>query len=394
MLPTASNAATATLSATDLNKPEVSTFVFTSPTSTFKRKKQQQLLKEQEQELHNNNLTKKGQASERPIGINEGATNLNEDYSNSVNGSKGSLSNTALLRHHWGTSNTQQHYLEPESSPQQQLQNRLYHYRSNNPNDTQTVINTGSSTGVIITDPSVATLNYPAASSSTSSLIASGNGTTTTTTGSGNGSGSTTTRFTTRRTHTLPLTASATSKTTKVAKAACGKLQLPSSFLADGVVDLVHDTKCATVKSSTSSPPPPPHSSILPLHPAHSNLKSNSKTKSSTSTSGSSKRHGGNKNSKATHQSAANKMQASSSGGSGTTTTAKGFSNTSSLVDDIEMNLGLIGWRKKCLYTLLVLLMLLIIVNLGLTLWILKVMEFSTVGKDHSSSNLKLLYEL
>ncbi|KAM7349092.1 sarcoglycan delta [Cochliomyia hominivorax] len=72
-------------------------------------------------------------------------------------------------------------------------------------------------------------------------------------------------------------------------------------------------------------------------------------------------------------------MQASSSGGSGTTTTAKGNS-TSSLMDDIEMHLGLIGWRKKCLYTLLVLLMLLIIINLGLTLWILKVMEFSTEG--------------
>ncbi|KAH8356487.1 hypothetical protein KR200_002220, partial [Drosophila serrata] len=49
-------------------------------------------------------------------------------------------------------------------------------------------------------------------------------------------------------------------------------------------------------------------------------------------------------------------------------------------VGGIETYLGLIGWRKKCLYTLLLLLMLLIITNLVLTLWILKVMEFSTEG--------------
>uniref|UniRef100_A0A1A9UZQ8 Delta-sarcoglycan n=1 Tax=Glossina austeni TaxID=7395 RepID=A0A1A9UZQ8_GLOAU len=74
------------------------------------------------------------------------------------------------------------------------------------------------------------------------------------------------------------------------------------------------------------------------------------------------------------------KMGASSSGGDGDcTATVKGLSN-SSIVDDIEMHLGLTGWRKKCLYILLLLLMLLIITNLVLTLWILKVMEFSTEG--------------
>ncbi|XP_037934896.1 delta-sarcoglycan [Teleopsis dalmanni] len=55
-------------------------------------------------------------------------------------------------------------------------------------------------------------------------------------------------------------------------------------------------------------------------------------------------------------------------------------SSSQSFVDGIETQLGLIGWRKKCLYTLLVLLMVLIITNLILTLWILKVMEFSTDG--------------
>ncbi|XP_055685232.1 delta-sarcoglycan isoform X2 [Lutzomyia longipalpis] len=43
-------------------------------------------------------------------------------------------------------------------------------------------------------------------------------------------------------------------------------------------------------------------------------------------------------------------------------------------------HMSLYGWRKKCLYTLIFTLMLLIVVNLGFTLWILKVMEFSSEG--------------
>lgn len=43
-------------------------------------------------------------------------------------------------------------------------------------------------------------------------------------------------------------------------------------------------------------------------------------------------------------------------------------------------NLSLFGWRKKCLYALLFLLMVLITVNLSLTLWILRVMEVSSVS--------------
>uniref|UniRef100_A0A1L8E5D7 Putative gamma/delta sarcoglycan n=2 Tax=Nyssomyia neivai TaxID=330878 RepID=A0A1L8E5D7_9DIPT len=43
-------------------------------------------------------------------------------------------------------------------------------------------------------------------------------------------------------------------------------------------------------------------------------------------------------------------------------------------------HMSLYGWRKKCLYMLILFLMLLIVVNLGLTLWILKVMEFSSEG--------------
>lgn len=69
-------------------------------------------------------------------------------------------------------------------------------------------------------------------------------------------------------------------------------------------------------------------------------------------------------------------------GVTGSTVATKGHESipVGGLVDGIEIYLGLIGWRKKCLYTLLLLLMLLIITNLVLTLWILKVMEFTTVS--------------
>uniref|UniRef100_A0A8W7PKC2 Uncharacterized protein n=1 Tax=Anopheles coluzzii TaxID=1518534 RepID=A0A8W7PKC2_ANOCL len=45
-----------------------------------------------------------------------------------------------------------------------------------------------------------------------------------------------------------------------------------------------------------------------------------------------------------------------------------------------RMQLALYGWRKKCLYALIFVLMVMIIVNLALTLWIMKVMEFSSVS--------------
>lgn len=61
------------------------------------------------------------------------------------------------------------------------------------------------------------------------------------------------------------------------------------------------------------------------------------------------------------------------------------------------LNLSLYGWRKKCLYTIILLLMILITVNLSLTLWILKVMEFSSVSRWFTNQvikygSIKLLY--
>jgi len=42
--------------------------------------------------------------------------------------------------------------------------------------------------------------------------------------------------------------------------------------------------------------------------------------------------------------------------------------------------LGVYGWRKKCLYSLVWILIVIVILNLALTVWLLKVMEFSTVS--------------
>ncbi|KFP45629.1 Delta-sarcoglycan [Chlamydotis macqueenii] len=41
---------------------------------------------------------------------------------------------------------------------------------------------------------------------------------------------------------------------------------------------------------------------------------------------------------------------------------------------------GIYGWRKRCLYFFVLLLMILILVNLAMTIWILKVMNFTIDG--------------
>ncbi|XP_074032264.1 sarcoglycan delta isoform X2 [Leptinotarsa decemlineata] len=45
-----------------------------------------------------------------------------------------------------------------------------------------------------------------------------------------------------------------------------------------------------------------------------------------------------------------------------------------------NFRIGIYGWRKKCLYILILVLLIMVIVNLALTLWVLKVMEFSSEG--------------
>ncbi|VVC87212.1 unnamed protein product [Leptidea sinapis] len=43
-----------------------------------------------------------------------------------------------------------------------------------------------------------------------------------------------------------------------------------------------------------------------------------------------------------------------------------------------QFKVGIYGWRKKCLYILVMALMLMMIVNLALTLWVLKVLDFNS----------------
>lgn len=47
---------------------------------------------------------------------------------------------------------------------------------------------------------------------------------------------------------------------------------------------------------------------------------------------------------------------------------------------DAVYPVGLYGWRKRCLYFFLLLLLATMIVNLALTVWIIKVMNFSLVS--------------
>lgn len=42
--------------------------------------------------------------------------------------------------------------------------------------------------------------------------------------------------------------------------------------------------------------------------------------------------------------------------------------------------IGIYGWRKRCLYLFVLLLLILLLVNLALTIWILRVMWFSPVS--------------
>lgn len=47
-----------------------------------------------------------------------------------------------------------------------------------------------------------------------------------------------------------------------------------------------------------------------------------------------------------------------------------------------HFKIGIYGWRKRCLYILILGLLVMVIINLALTLWVLKVMEFSSVRKS------------
>lgn len=50
------------------------------------------------------------------------------------------------------------------------------------------------------------------------------------------------------------------------------------------------------------------------------------------------------------------------------------------ILQNVYSKIGIYGWRKRCLYGFIVSLLIMITINLALTLWVLKVMEFSTVS--------------
>ncbi|XP_076064937.1 uncharacterized protein LOC143038977 [Oratosquilla oratoria] len=47
-----------------------------------------------------------------------------------------------------------------------------------------------------------------------------------------------------------------------------------------------------------------------------------------------------------------------------------------------EYRLGIYGWRKRCLYALVLLLLVMVILNLALTLFILRVLDFTTPSDE------------
>lgn len=63
-------------------------------------------------------------------------------------------------------------------------------------------------------------------------------------------------------------------------------------------------------------------------------------------------------------------------------TTAEG-SGTPSPVPDSIYKIGIYGWRKRCLYLFVLLLIVILVVNFALTIWILRLMWFNTEGMGY-----------
>ncbi|KAM6987866.1 gamma-sarcoglycan [Tautogolabrus adspersus] len=58
-------------------------------------------------------------------------------------------------------------------------------------------------------------------------------------------------------------------------------------------------------------------------------------------------------------------------------------SSTPGLVLDNFHKIGIYGWRKRCLYLFVLLLIIILVVNFALTIWIFRVMWFNTEGMGH-----------
>jgi len=68
-------------------------------------------------------------------------------------------------------------------------------------------------------------------------------------------------------------------------------------------------------------------------------------------------------------------------------TTTQGSSSPRSVPDHVY-KIGIYGWRKRCLYLFVLLLIVILVVNFALTIWILRVMWFNTVCVAHIENSM------
>lgn len=59
----------------------------------------------------------------------------------------------------------------------------------------------------------------------------------------------------------------------------------------------------------------------------------------------------------------------------------QGKTESAEFQDEYHQPVGIYGWRKRCLYALILFLMIVVIMNLALTVWILRVLDFSIVSE-------------
>ena len=58
-------------------------------------------------------------------------------------------------------------------------------------------------------------------------------------------------------------------------------------------------------------------------------------------------------------------------------------SDTAGILDGVTSQpVGIYGWRKRCIYAFVLILMVVVVMNLAITVWILRVMHFSFVSLD------------
>lgn len=67
-------------------------------------------------------------------------------------------------------------------------------------------------------------------------------------------------------------------------------------------------------------------------------------------------------------------------------TTTQGSSTPRPVPDDVY-KIGIYGWRKRCLYLFVLLLIVILVVNFALTIWILRLMWFNTEGMGYLQVN-------